>query len=75
MRRRLNDGFCLLIGQLRGAGENEISRKDYKVEDPGGHARFPKQAAARKLAGLFRDNFGQYEDKVARDVDEAGPRA
>jgi phosphoenolpyruvate carboxykinase (ATP) len=31
--------------------------------------------AARKLAGLFQKNFRQYEDKVERDVKEAGPRA
>jgi phosphoenolpyruvate carboxykinase (ATP) len=31
-------------------------------------------ATAGKLAGLFRDNFRQYEDKVAKDVREAGPR-
>jgi phosphoenolpyruvate carboxykinase (ATP) len=31
-------------------------------------------ATARKLAGLFRDNFRQYEAKVAADVKEAGPR-
>ena len=31
-------------------------------------------ATARKLAGLFRDNFRQYEDKVAADVKDAGPR-
>jgi phosphoenolpyruvate carboxykinase (ATP) len=30
---------------------------------------------ARKLATLFCDNFHQYEDKVAADVKEAGPRA
>jgi phosphoenolpyruvate carboxykinase (ATP) len=33
------------------------------------------EATARKLAGLFRDNFRKYEDKVAKDVKEAGPRA
>jgi phosphoenolpyruvate carboxykinase (ATP) len=32
-------------------------------------------ATARKLAGLFRNNFRQYEDKVAADVKHAGPRA
>jgi phosphoenolpyruvate carboxykinase (ATP) len=32
-------------------------------------------ATARKLAVLFKDNFGKYEDKVSRDVREAGPRA
>jgi phosphoenolpyruvate carboxykinase (ATP) len=29
---------------------------------------------ARKLAHLFRDNFQQYQDQVADDVKEAGPR-
>jgi len=33
------------------------------------------EATARKLAGLFRDNFRQYEDKVAQDVKDASPRA
>jgi phosphoenolpyruvate carboxykinase (ATP) len=33
------------------------------------------QATARKLAGLFSDNFRQYEDKVAREVKDAGPKA
>jgi phosphoenolpyruvate carboxykinase (ATP) len=32
-------------------------------------------ATARKLATLFRENFRQYEDKVAADVKEAGPKA
>lgn len=32
-------------------------------------------ATARKLATLFRDNFRQYEDKVAKEVKDAGPRA
>jgi phosphoenolpyruvate carboxykinase (ATP) len=32
-------------------------------------------AAARKLAGLFQNNFRQYADQVAGDVKEAGPRA
>ena len=31
-------------------------------------------ATARKLAGLFRDNFRQYEDRVVAEVREAGPR-
>src|SRR5262249_4621907 len=31
-------------------------------------------ATARKLAGLFRDNFRQYEDKVSSEVKDAGPR-
>ena len=31
-------------------------------------------ATARNLAGLFRKNFRQYEDQVARDVKDAGPR-
>jgi phosphoenolpyruvate carboxykinase (ATP) len=31
-------------------------------------------ATARKLAELFRENFRQYQDKVAREVQEAGPR-
>jgi phosphoenolpyruvate carboxykinase (ATP) len=31
-------------------------------------------ATARKLAGLFVNNFRQYEDKVAKDVKEARPR-
>jgi phosphoenolpyruvate carboxykinase (ATP) len=31
-------------------------------------------ATARKLAGLFRDNFRQYADKVSGDVKDAGPR-
>ncbi len=31
-------------------------------------------ATARKLAELFRNNFRQYEDKVAPDVKDAGPR-
>jgi len=30
---------------------------------------------ARKLAGLFQANFRQYEERVAREVKEAGPRA
>jgi phosphoenolpyruvate carboxykinase (ATP) len=29
---------------------------------------------ARKLASLFRENFRQYEDKVEKDVKDAGPR-
>jgi phosphoenolpyruvate carboxykinase (ATP) len=29
---------------------------------------------ARKLAGLFTDNFRQYEDKVSMEVRKAGPR-
>jgi phosphoenolpyruvate carboxykinase (ATP) len=33
------------------------------------------ETTARKLAGLFRENFRKYEDKVAKDVKEAGPRA
>jgi phosphoenolpyruvate carboxykinase (ATP) len=33
------------------------------------------QTTARKLAGLFRDNFRQYADKVAKEVKEAGPVA
>jgi phosphoenolpyruvate carboxykinase (ATP) len=33
------------------------------------------EATARKLAGLFRDNFCHYEDKVAQDVKDASPRA
>jgi phosphoenolpyruvate carboxykinase (ATP) len=32
-------------------------------------------ATARKLAGLFLANFRQYEDKVAREVKEAAPKA
>jgi phosphoenolpyruvate carboxykinase (ATP) len=32
-------------------------------------------ATAKKLAGLFRDNFRQYQDRVADDVKEAQPRA
>jgi phosphoenolpyruvate carboxykinase (ATP) len=31
-------------------------------------------ATARKLAGLFRDNFRQYEDRASAEVREAGPR-
>jgi phosphoenolpyruvate carboxykinase (ATP) len=31
-------------------------------------------ATARKLAGLFRESFRQYEDKVAQDVKDAGSR-
>jgi phosphoenolpyruvate carboxykinase (ATP) len=31
-------------------------------------------AAARRLAGLFRDNFRQYADQVAAEVQQAGPR-
>jgi phosphoenolpyruvate carboxykinase (ATP) len=31
-------------------------------------------ATARKLADLFVNNFRQHEDKVAKDVKEAGPR-
>jgi phosphoenolpyruvate carboxykinase (ATP) len=30
---------------------------------------------ARKLAGMFRDNFEQYADRVSEDVRNAGPRA
>jgi phosphoenolpyruvate carboxykinase (ATP) len=30
--------------------------------------------AAKKLASLFRDNFGKYADSVAEDVAAAGPR-
>jgi phosphoenolpyruvate carboxykinase (ATP) len=33
------------------------------------------EATARKLACLFQDNFRQYEDKVSREVKEAGPKA
>jgi phosphoenolpyruvate carboxykinase (ATP) len=32
-------------------------------------------ATARKLAGLFLENFRQYEDRVAQDVKQAGPQA
>jgi phosphoenolpyruvate carboxykinase (ATP) len=31
-------------------------------------------ATAHKLANLFANNFRQYEDKVAKEVKEAGPR-
>jgi phosphoenolpyruvate carboxykinase (ATP) len=31
-------------------------------------------ATARKLAGLFRDNFRKYEGEVVADVKDAGPR-
>ena len=30
--------------------------------------------AARKLAGLFRDNFAKYSDQAPAEVGEAGPR-
>ncbi len=33
------------------------------------------EAAARKLAGMFRDNFRRYESQVDRRIAEAGPRA
>jgi phosphoenolpyruvate carboxykinase (ATP) len=33
------------------------------------------EATARKLAGLFRDDFRHYEDKVAQDVKDASLRA
>jgi phosphoenolpyruvate carboxykinase (ATP) len=33
------------------------------------------EATARKLAGLFARNFHQFEEKVATEVKEAGPRA
>jgi phosphoenolpyruvate carboxykinase (ATP) len=33
------------------------------------------ESTARKLATLFRENFRQYEDKVAGDVKDAGPKA
>jgi phosphoenolpyruvate carboxykinase (ATP) len=32
-------------------------------------------AAARKLAGMFVDNFKQFEDRVTDDIRAAGPRA
>lgn len=30
--------------------------------------------AARRLAGMFADNFANYHDRVATSVHEAGPR-
>jgi phosphoenolpyruvate carboxykinase (ATP) len=30
--------------------------------------------AARKLAGLFNDNFGEFADRAATEVREAGPK-
>jgi phosphoenolpyruvate carboxykinase (ATP) len=33
------------------------------------------ETMARKLAGLFRNSFGQYEDQVSEEVRAAGPRA
>ena len=32
-------------------------------------------AQARKLAGMFRENFTQYAAQVSREVAEAGPTA
>jgi phosphoenolpyruvate carboxykinase (ATP) len=32
-------------------------------------------ATARKLCGLFQDNFKKYEENVAREVKDAGPKA
>ena len=32
-------------------------------------------AQARKLAGMFAENFKQFQDEVSREVREAGPNA